>query len=77
MPIWVRANTWLHEGLAQLLEPDSALSYRQFLTGFVDKYGLVPLQKLEASFSDLNARQARVAYLESLLAVEQNCPCHR
>jgi tetratricopeptide (TPR) repeat protein len=65
-----RCTTWLHEGLAQLLEPDSALSYRQFLTGFVDKYGLVPLQNLEASFSDLNARQARVAYLESLLAVE-------
>jgi tetratricopeptide (TPR) repeat protein len=65
-----RCTSWLHEGLAQLLEPDSALSYRQFLSVFIQKYGLVPLQNLETNFGDLNARQAKIAYLESLLAVE-------
>jgi tetratricopeptide (TPR) repeat protein len=65
-----RCTAWLHEGLAQLLEPDSAMTHRPLLSGFVQKYGLVPLGNLEASFGDLNARQARIAYLESLLAVE-------
>jgi tetratricopeptide (TPR) repeat protein len=65
-----RCTAWLHEGLAQLLEPDSALSHRQILSALFQKNGLVPLGDLEENFGSLDAAQARIAYLESLLAVE-------
>lgn len=62
--------TWLNEGLAQLMEPKSSLSERQGLAALFQKNGQFPLETLEREFSGLSDDQARVAYAESLLAVE-------
>ncbi|HKH75235.1 MAG TPA: hypothetical protein VKA59_27950 [Vicinamibacterales bacterium] len=57
--------TWLHEGLAQYFEGDDAAAARRR----VDKIGVIPLQYLEGSFSQLTAAQALLAYDESLVVV--------
>ena len=57
--------TWLHEGLAQYFEGDDAVAARRR----VEKIGVIPLQYLEGSFSQLTAPQATLAYDESLVVV--------
>jgi len=64
-----RCPPWLHEGIAQLLEPKSlALDGRQ-LTQLFKAQRNIPLNLLEGSFSRLSSREAYVAYAESLAAV--------
>jgi tetratricopeptide (TPR) repeat protein len=65
-----RCTAWLQEGLAQLLEPRTALSEQEALSAFFNKNGVVHLEVLEQGFGNLNSRQAKLAYVESLLAVE-------
>jgi hypothetical protein len=57
---------WLHEGLAQHFEGDDVAAARQS----VARFGVIPLQYLERSFSSLTAGQATLAYLQSLVVVE-------
>lgn len=60
--------TWLHEGLAQHFDgTDPVAAQRRMRAIGVS----VPLKALEGGFTRLNAAAARVAYDESLLAVEQ------
>jgi tetratricopeptide (TPR) repeat protein len=59
--------TWMHEGLAQHFEGDDATAARRL----VQKVGVIPLRYLEASFSQLTAAQATLAYNQSLVVVEQ------
>jgi tetratricopeptide (TPR) repeat protein len=62
--------TWLHEGLAQLMEPKNSSPEKQQLAALFKRSAQFPLQTLERSFTGLTDDQARVAYAESLVAVE-------
>ena len=58
---------WLHEGLAQHFEGESATAAR----GRLQAHGRrIPLDKLERNFSGLTSAGALVAYDESLVAVD-------
>ena len=58
---------WLQEGLATYFEPrDPAAAQKRLQSMGVN----IPLSSLEGSFSGLNAEQARIAYAESLFAVD-------
>jgi tetratricopeptide (TPR) repeat protein len=65
-----RCPVWLNEGLAQLVEPQSAVRYRAPLTRLFQSEKQVPLQSMEGSFIGLDSRQAAIAYIESLAYVE-------
>jgi tetratricopeptide (TPR) repeat protein len=65
-----RCPVWLNEGLAQMLEPRSAASYRTQLAKLFSSGRQVPLQSLEGSFIGYNSNQAAIAYIESLAYVE-------
>lgn len=57
---------WLHEGLASYFEPrDPAEALRMLKSS-----GLVPVNGLVASFRDLTALNATVAYMQSLVVVD-------
>jgi tetratricopeptide (TPR) repeat protein len=62
--------TWLNEGLAQLMEPKSSSWERQMVAGLFQRNDQIPLETLEQRFSGLDENEARVAYAESLIAVE-------
>lgn len=57
---------WLHEGLAQHFDGTDASAAARRMKALGRS---VPLKQLEGSFGRLNAAEARVAYDESLLAV--------
>jgi hypothetical protein len=59
--------SWLHEGLAQHFEGDDVGEARRRLQA---GGRMIPLRHLEGSFTHLSAADARVAYDESLVAVE-------
>jgi hypothetical protein len=61
---------WLHEGLAQLMEPKSASMYANQLGPLFRERKAVPFLLLEHSFTRFSNLQAQVAYAESLAAVE-------
>ena len=65
-----RCPVWLNEGLAQLVEPQSAARYRNSLTRLFESGKQTPLQSMEGSFIGLDSRQAAIAYIESLAYVE-------
>jgi Tfp pilus assembly protein PilF len=65
-----RCPGWLHEGLAQLLEPADLAPRGRFLAAAFARGQQLPLAKLRGSFTALNAGQARLAYAESLATVE-------
>ena len=65
-----RCPVWLNEGLAQLVEPQSAAKYRTPLTNLFQNGKQTPLQSMESSFIGLDSNQAAVAYIESLAYVE-------
>jgi tetratricopeptide (TPR) repeat protein len=62
-----RAPTWLHEGLAQAMEGETADAAAARLKSAGGQ--LLPLNLLEGAFVRLPELQARLAYSESLLAV--------
>ncbi|HWQ93127.1 MAG TPA: hypothetical protein VN673_15740, partial [Clostridia bacterium] len=65
-----RCPQWLHEGIAQLLEPRSVGRYGRQLASLYASKQQVPLNLLEGSFMRLSGEQASLAYTESLLAAE-------
>lgn len=65
-----RCPGWLHEGMAQLLEPAELGLRGRLLSAAFSKGQYVPLQQLRGSFTGYNGDQARMAYAESLAVVE-------
>ena len=65
-----RCPVWLNEGLAQLVEPQSASRYRAVLAKLFQNGKQAPLHTLEGSFIGLDSNQAAIAYIESLAYVE-------
>jgi tetratricopeptide (TPR) repeat protein len=64
-----RCPPWLHEGIAQLLEPKSLGSDGRQLTRLFKAQNNIPINALEGSFLNFSGTQAYVAYAESLAAV--------
>jgi tetratricopeptide (TPR) repeat protein len=64
-----RCPPWLHEGIAQLLEPKSLGGDGHVLSQLFKAQHNVPLNALEGSFQSFSGAQAYVAYAESLAAV--------
>jgi tetratricopeptide (TPR) repeat protein len=64
-----RCPPWLHEGIAQLLEPKSLGGDGHALAQLFKAQREVPINALEGSFQSFSGSQAYVAYAESLAAV--------
>ncbi|MFZ0318028.1 MAG: tetratricopeptide repeat protein [Candidatus Sulfotelmatobacter sp.] len=64
-----RCPPWLHEGIAQLLEPKSLGSDGRQLAQMFKVQHNIPLNVLEGSFLRFSGSEAYVAYAESLAAV--------
>jgi len=64
-----RCPPWLHEGIAQLLEPKSLGGDGRQLAVLFKSQQNIPLNALEGSFINFSGAQAYVAYAESLAAV--------
>jgi tetratricopeptide (TPR) repeat protein len=64
-----RCPPWLHEGIAQLLEPKSLGSDGRQLAQLFKAQRNIPLNVLEGSFMRFSGVEAYVAYAESLAAV--------
>ena len=64
-----RCPPWLHEGIAQLLEPKSLGSDGRQLARLFKAQQNIPLNVLEGSFMRFSGVEAYVAYAESLAAV--------
>src|SRR5271157_662668 len=64
-----RCPPWLHEGIAQLLEPKSLGGDGHQLALLFKAQQNIPLNALEGSFMNFSGAQAYVAYAESLAAV--------
>jgi len=65
-----RCPVWLNEGIAQLVEPQSAAKYRTPLTNLFQNGKQTSLQSMERSFIGLDSNHAAIAYIESLAYVE-------
>ena len=64
-----RCPMWLHEGIAQFVEPRSLGSEGHQLSSLFKTQRNIPLNALEGSFMSFSGVQAYVAYAESLAAV--------
>jgi hypothetical protein len=64
-----RCPPWLHEGIAQFLEPKSLGGDGHQLSLLYKAQRNLPLNALEGSFQNFSGAQAYVAYAESLAAV--------
>lgn len=64
-----RCPPWLHEGIAQLLEPKSLGGGGHQLSLLFKAQHNIPLNALEGSFQRFSGAEAYVAYAESLAAV--------
>jgi len=64
-----RCPPWLHEGIAQFLEPKSLSGEGRQLSQLYKAQREIPLNALEGSFQNFSGAQAYVAYAESLAAV--------
>jgi tetratricopeptide (TPR) repeat protein len=64
-----RCPPWLHEGIAQFLEPKSLGGEGHQLALLFKAQQNIPLNALEGSFQSFSGAQAYVAYAESLAAV--------
>ena len=65
-----RAPQWLHEGVAQLMEPRDVAPIGPNLARMFAATSYVPFNMLEASFTGMHGEQAGVAYAESLAAAD-------
>jgi tetratricopeptide (TPR) repeat protein len=65
-----RCPQWLHEGIAQLLEPRSTAYFGQRLGQLMSQHQALPFNMLEGSFIRFSTPEARLAYDESLAAAE-------
>jgi tetratricopeptide (TPR) repeat protein len=64
-----RCPPWLHEGIAQFLEPKSLGGEGRQLAIIFKSQQNIPLNALEGSFMNFSGGQAALAYAESLAAV--------
>jgi hypothetical protein len=64
-----RCPPWLHEGIAQFLEPRSLGGEGRQLSLLFKAQANIPLNTLEGSFLHLSDAQVHIAYAESLAAV--------
>ena len=64
-----RCPPWLHEGIAQFVEPKSLGSEGHQLSRLFKSQQNIPLNVLEGSFLQFSGAQAYLAYAESLAAV--------
>jgi tetratricopeptide (TPR) repeat protein len=64
-----RCPPWLHEGIAQFLEPKSLSGEGRQLAIIFKSQQNIPLNALEGSFMNFSGAQATLAYAESLAAV--------
>jgi tetratricopeptide (TPR) repeat protein len=64
-----RCPPWLHEGIAQLMEPKSLSSDGRQLAELFKTQRNIPLYVLEGCFMSFSGTQASLAYAESLAAV--------
>jgi tetratricopeptide (TPR) repeat protein len=64
-----RCPPWLHEGIAQLLEPKTLGSDGRQLAQLFKSQRNIPLNMLEGSFMRFSGAEAYIAYAESLAAV--------
>jgi tetratricopeptide (TPR) repeat protein len=64
-----RCPPWLHEGIAQFVEPKSLSSSGHQLSRLFKAQQNIPLNVLEGSFLQFSGAEAYVAYAESLAAV--------
>ncbi|MGB7132918.1 MAG: peptidase MA family metallohydrolase [Candidatus Sulfotelmatobacter sp.] len=64
-----RCPLWLHEGIAQLMEPKALGSDGRQLAQLFKSQRNIPLNMLEGSFMNFSGAQAYLAYAESLAAV--------
>jgi tetratricopeptide (TPR) repeat protein len=64
-----RCPPWLHEGIAQMLEPKSLGSDGRQLAMLFNTQRNIPLNVLEGSFISFSGSEAYLAYAESLAAV--------
>jgi hypothetical protein len=64
-----RCPTWLHEGIAQFVEPKSMGGDGRQLAKLFESQRNIPLNVLEGSFTRFSGAEAYVAYAESLAAV--------
>ena len=64
-----RCPPWLHEGIAQLLEPKSLSGDGRQLAQLFKAQRDIPMNALEGSFQRFSGGEAYVAYAESLAAV--------
>jgi len=65
--------SWLHEGFAQINEPEQLLSNadKKFLSTYINREGPFSLEQIDSMFGQReNADMARAAYLESRLFLE-------
>lgn len=65
-----RAPTWLHEGVAQVMEGRSAADVGRQLAPLYAGDKQISLNQLEGAFTGLSSPQASLAYAQSLLAVD-------
>jgi hypothetical protein len=65
-----RCPQWLHEGIAQLLEPRTTAPFGQRLGQLMSQHQALPFNMLEGSFIRFSTPEARLAYDESLAAAE-------
>ncbi len=64
-----RCPPWMHEGIAQLLEPKSLGGNGRLLAQLFKAQRNIPLNALEGSFQRFSGAEASLAYAESLAAV--------
>lgn len=65
-----RCPQWLHEGIAQVLEPKTVAHGGRQLARLFSAEREIPYNALEGSFAGLSGMEATLAYDESLAAVE-------
>ena len=65
-----RCPQWLHEGIAQMVEPRNLSGRGQRLSQLFQAQRALPYNMLESGFMSLSSTEAAVAYDESLAAVE-------
>ena len=65
-----RAPTWLNEGIAQLVEPQTSAPNGSRLAALYATNRNIPLNELEDSFIKFSSNEASVAYAQSLVSAE-------